>query len=73
MGNQAFPRLRFEFSADVYERLTEMKEKAGAADFSILIRDALRVYEWCLDQQRAGFEIGLFREGEPVKRVYLIR
>lgn len=62
-------RLQFEFSADTYERLAHMKGKAGAASFAELVRDALRVYEWLLDQEKEGYDLALVKDGKLVKGV----
>ena len=65
-------RLQFEFSADVYERLATMKDKAGAVSFAELVRDALRVYEWLLDQEKEGYDLALVKDGKLVKAVKLL-
>ena len=64
-------RLQFTFSADVYERLTEMKRKAGV-DYAELVRDALRVYEYLIDREKQGFQLVLVKKGKPVKAVKLL-
>ena len=63
--------LQLEFSATAHKRLTEMEKKSGAS-CAELIRDALRVYEYLLNQGKQGFELVLVKDGKPVKAVRLI-
>ena len=62
-------RLQFEFSAEAYERLNTMKDKTRASSYADLVRNALRMYEWLVEQQENGCEIALVKEGQPLKAV----
>ena len=65
-------RLQFEFSRDAYERLNRMKDEAHAASYAELVRNALRLYEWFIQQQNAGYEIGLIKDDKVVKEVKFV-
>lgn len=62
-------RIRFEFPPDAFDRLNRMKEKTDSASYAELVRNALRVYEWLIEQEKAGYEIGLVKEDSLVKTV----
>jgi IS1 family transposase len=47
-------RVELDFSDEAYRRFQEIKALAGQASSMETIRDALRVYEWLLNQRRAG-------------------
>lgn len=64
-------RLQFEFSADAYGRLARMKDKANVTSFAELVRHALRVYEWLLDQEKESYDLFLIKDGKPEKVVKL--
>jgi hypothetical protein len=64
-------RIQFEFSPDALERLNKMRELTEASSYAELVRNALRVYEWFVEQDRAGFDIGLVKDETLVKTVKL--
>jgi hypothetical protein len=64
-------RIQFEFSPDALERLNKMRELTEASSYAELVRNALRVYEWFVQQDRAGFDIGLVKDDTLVKTVKL--
>lgn len=49
-----------------------MKDKADATSFAELIRNALQVYEWLLDQEKEGHEFGLVNDGKLVKAIKIL-
>lgn len=65
-------RIQFEFSADAMRRLNHMKEQADAASYAELVRNSLRVYEWLLKQQEAGYDIGLVKDDALAKTVKFV-
>lgn len=65
-------RIQFEFSAEALQRLNKMRDQTDAASYAELVRDALRVYEWVIDQQRAGNDIGVVKDDILVKTVRFI-
>lgn len=62
-------RIQFEFSADAMQRLDTMKAETNATSYAGLVRDALRVYEWVVQQQKDGYEIGLVKDNTLAKTV----
>ena len=44
----------FELSDDGYANLSELAVVTGAPDLAKLVQDALRTYEWLIDQQVHG-------------------
>ncbi len=62
-------RIQFDFSAEAMRRLNRMKEQTEAASYAELVRDALRVYEWIVQEQKDGFDIGLVKGDTLVKTV----
>jgi IS1 family transposase len=65
-------RIQFEFSPDAIERLERMKKFADKSSYAELVRDSLRVYEWFLQQDKAGYEIGLVKDDALVKTVKFV-
>ena len=64
-------RIQFEFSADAVERLERMKKETEKSSYAEIVRDSLRVYEWFLQQEKAGSDIGLVKDENLVKTVKL--
>jgi hypothetical protein len=64
-------RIQFEFSPDALERLNRMKDLTDASSYAELVRNALRIYEWFVQQERAGYDIGLVKDDTLVKTVKL--
>lgn len=62
-------RVQFEFSQDAIDRLNRMKGETDASSYAEVVRDALRIYEWVLEQERAGYEIGLVKDDVLTKTV----
>jgi hypothetical protein len=65
-------RIKLEFSPDAVERLNRIKGQTGASTYAELIRDALRLYEWFVEQERDGCEIGIVRSDVLVKVVKFV-
>lgn len=65
-------RIQFEFSDEAYERMGKIKELTGATSFAELIRKALRVYEWVVQQEKNGYAIGLVKDGKMAKEVKFV-
>jgi hypothetical protein len=62
-------RLQFDFNADAIRRLERIKQVAERASYAEVVRDALRLFEWWVEQNRAGYEIGLVKDETLVKVV----
>jgi hypothetical protein len=65
-------RIQFEFSLEAFERLEKLKEDSKASSYAEVVRDALRVYEWVLEEKNEGNEIGAIRGKEIVHVVKLL-
>ena len=65
-------RIQFEFSSEAFERMEKLKEKTKARTYAELIRDALRAYEWMVDEKEAGNEVGSIKGKEIVHVVKLL-
>ena len=65
-------RLQFAFAPDAYNRLVQIKKQAHAATFAEVVRKALSLYEWFVEQEQEGYEIALLKDGKPVKAVKLV-
>ncbi len=57
-------RVSVDFSPKAYEKLEALKEATCAPTTSAVVRDALRLYLWAVEQQWAGFTVGALLE-EP--------
>ena len=64
-------RLQFDLSGEQLEQLDALKDRAHAVTRAELVRDALRIYNWLLEQRDAGYELEL-RKGRKVKSVELL-
>jgi hypothetical protein len=62
-------RIQFEFSRDAVERLDKVKRETNASSYAELVRNALRVYEWVIETERKGFEIGVVKDDGLLKVV----
>ena len=67
-----FKRIQFEFSADALERMEKLKDKTKARSYAELIRDALRAYEWMVDEKELGNEVGAIKGQQIVNVVKLL-
>ena len=53
-----------EFTQQAFSRLEEIREKVGAKNNAEVVMAALCLYDWLLDQQKAGAHILLQKAGE---------
>ncbi len=53
-------RLQFDFSSEALKRLDEIKEKTEATTRAETVRDALRVYEWLVNEVESDSTIKIF-------------
>jgi metal-responsive CopG/Arc/MetJ family transcriptional regulator len=65
-------RIQFEFSADALERMERLRERTHARSYAELIRDALRAYEWMVEEKEAGHDVGAIKGKEIVNVVKLL-
>lgn len=64
-------RVQLDFSPQAYERLLQIRELAGARTNAEVVRNALRIYEWFLDQKRAKHKLQLVTDNS-VKEIELL-
>ena len=64
-------QINLECSAEASDRLEAIKRKSNADTNADVIRNALRVYEWHIDQAEQGYKIGLVKDDTLVKTVTL--
>jgi hypothetical protein len=62
-------RIQFEFPPDAVERLDRIKQETNSGSYAELVRNALRVYEWIIDTQKKGFQIGVAKDDQLVRTV----
>jgi hypothetical protein len=64
-------RVQLDFSPEAYNRLTALRKKAEARTNAELVRNALRLYEWFLEQKDKERKIHVV-DGDNVKEVELV-
>jgi len=50
-------KVQFEFTDETYAAINSLAEVTGVRSMSAVIRDALKIYAWLIDEQRAGRKI----------------
>ena len=66
---QGSKRIQFEFSSDAVERLDRMKRETNSGSYADLVRNALRVFEWVVETEQKGFDVGVVKDDELVRVV----
>ena len=64
-------RLQFDVEDEQLRWIDSLKEQARASSRAEVVRDALRLYQWLLEQRKSGYEIEL-RKGRKLKTVELL-
>ena len=64
-------RIAFDLSPEALEQLEALQHQAGAATRAEVVRNALRLYAWFLEQRKQGYEVVL-RSDEREKIVELL-
>lgn len=64
-------RVQLEFTQEAFVRLHEIKSRANASTNAEVVRNALRVYEWFLEQKAEGYKLQLVRDNH-VKEVEIV-
>lgn len=59
-------RVQFDFSPEALKRLDDIKEKTGAATRAETVRNALRLYEWFVNETEPDTVIKLFSKDNEV-------
>jgi phage terminase large subunit-like protein len=64
-------RLQLDFSPEAYSRLLEVRRKSDARTNAEVVRNALRVYEWFLEQKQNKYKLQLVK-GDTLKEVEIV-
>lgn len=70
-GENTKHRVQFDFTAAAYEKLVKLKDRQGASSYADVVRNALQIYEWILNQRDDGWTFRLARNDEE-KEVQLV-
>lgn len=60
-------RVQFEFSKVALERLDELVDVTDASSRAEVVRTALRVYDYIIEQSTKGYTMGFEKDGEIFK------
>ena len=63
-------RLQLDFSPEAFERLMMIRERSEARTNAEVVRNALRLYEWFLEQKDQDYRIQLVKD-DTAKEVEL--
>lgn len=66
-------RLQLDFTVEALERLDKIKEKSGAATRAETIRNALRAYEWVVNELDPDSTITVSKGSDEVKSKFMAR
>jgi len=64
-------RVQLDFSPSAYDRLQKIRELSDAKTNAEAVRNALRLYEWLLEQARGGFKVQA-TDGRTVRELVLV-
>ena len=63
-------RVQFDFSHEALLRLDEVKEKTGATTRAEVVRNALRLYEWLVNEVDAEGTVKVFDKYNEVTSIF---
>jgi hypothetical protein len=66
-------RVQFELPPASMERLRKLKELTEAGSYAEVFRNALRYYEFLIQQAEAGNEVVVQDRSDPEKRTVIVR
>ena len=64
-------RLQLDFSTEAYERLVRIRRRSEAATNAEVVRNALRLYDWFLEQKSKGASFQVVEDG-TVKEIEFV-
>ena len=64
-------RLQLDFSPEAYERLLRIRENSEASTNAEVVRNALRLYDWFLEQKRRNARLQIV-EDDAVKEIEVL-
>lgn len=65
-------RVQVDFSPEAYGRLLKMREMSGVKTNAEVFRNALRLYDWFLEQKQADVRVQLLDPDGTIRLVELI-
>lgn len=66
-------KIQVMFDEEARRGLEAIQRESGATSIAEVVRSALGLYEWALEQVAHGYTVGAFREGAPVKEIVIGR
>jgi metal-responsive CopG/Arc/MetJ family transcriptional regulator len=57
-------RLQFDLTPEALKQLDEIKNKANLNTRAEVVRNALRLYTWCLDKKAEGFQFQIKKDSQ---------
>jgi len=60
MNTKSKERLQFDFSTEALKRLDDIKEKTDASTRAETVREALRLYEWLVNEVDPDYTIKIY-------------
>ena len=63
-------RVQFDFSYEALQRLDGVKAKTGATTRAEVVRNALRLYEWLVDEVDAEGTVKVFDKNNEVTSIF---
>ncbi len=68
-----FRKIQIGFDAEAYESLQRLRRRTGAITIAEVVRQALGLYEWAIEEADRGASVGSHKEGEPRKEIVILR
>ena len=65
-------RVQFEMPPRAMERLRSLKDKTEAGSYAEVFRNAMRFYEFLVEQAEKGNEVVIEDKDDPTKRTVLV-
>lgn len=59
-------RLQFDFSPEALKRLDDIKEKTDASTRAETVREALRLYEWLVNEVDPDYTVKIYDKGNKL-------
>lgn len=63
-------RVQFDFSSESLQRLDDVKAKTGATTRAEVVRNALRLYEWLVNEVDAEGTVKVFDKDNEVTSIF---
>ena len=70
MAEKQKERVQFDFSSEALQRLDELKLKVGAATRAETVRNALRLYEWFVNETDPESTIKVFDKSNEATSIF---